>query len=547
MLDYFFQDEARKGLIDSFKRTISSNFLQIENPLIGLPTGTGKSHVIAKTINAALKIWPKLNIFVLVHDKRLVMQDYEKLTELNPLISCGLHCEGLGRRDLFNQVIFGSMKSVLNTYLKGGKLILPDLVLIDEAHLLSEEDETTYQQIFNFIKAVKPRLIVGGLSATLYRSKIGTLLENGIFNKIVSDYTSSENFIKLVRMGYMSPIKSKPTKISIDRNLLTLRGGEFSEKSSSNEVLKILHTALVESFAVYKEENRTAWLGFLPSIDRCEDAADILREFGVDAEVVHSKIKEKVADKRIADFKNGNLECLLNKNILTTGFDYPELDFCTDFDPTNSANKHVQKVGRLTRIAPRKNYSILLDYAGNIENIGPINDPIIPQKRSKTREPGDAPVRICERCGLYNRPGAKYCGDGSTPEESKSLGGCGIEFIFRVKISETASTKEVMQYREKIEYWEVEKVHYDRYQKSPESTECLRAVYYCANGKRVYQFISFSNRARGFVTSWWQQRSETPLPCSVSVALERIRGLRSPKSVKVDSRTKTPQLLDCIW
>lgn len=547
MLDYYYQDEAADAFIASFKRSIASGFKNIENPLVGLPTGTGKSHVIAKTINKVLQNWSKLKILVLVHDERLVKQDYDKLRELNPLISTGLHCEGLGRRDLVAQVIFGSIKSVLNTYLKGQKLIIPHLILIDEAHAVPEKEEAEYRQLFSFVGKTNPNIIIGGLSATLYRTKSGTLLESGIYNKIVLDYTSSENFINLVRQGYICPIKSKPTSVNIDRNLLCLRNGEFTEKSSGDQVLKILHSALVESFSIYKEEARTGWLAFLPTIERCEDAADILREFGVDAEPVHSKLKKTVCDKRIEAFRHGDLECLLNKKMLTTGFDYQALDFCTDFDATNSPGMHVQKGGRVSRIFPGKAYSIWLDYAGNIENLGPINDPVLPAKRSKTREPGDAPVRICEKCGLYNRPGARYCGDGATPEESKELGGCGTEFVFRVKISETASTKEIMQYQEKIEYWEVEKVHYDAYQKTPESTECLRAVYYCKNNKRAFQFISFSNKARTHTARWWQQRSETPVPCNVRIALQTVRRLRSPTSIKVDVRTKTPQILDCQW
>src|SRR5439155_5126133 len=96
--------------------------------------------------------------------------------------------------------------------------------------------------------------------------------------------------------------------------------------------------------------------------------------------------------------------------------------------------------GRLASIAasPKQNV-LVMDFAGNIKRCGPINDPIVPKKKGASK--GEAPIKICDSCGMYNHISARFCGG----EPYSTVMGCGAEFVFQVKLTKQASTQEVIR------------------------------------------------------------------------------------------------------
>jgi DNA repair protein RadD len=116
------------------------------------------------------------------------------------------------------------------------------------------------------------------------------------------------------------------------------------------------------------------------------------------------------------------LRAIVNKDILTTGFDHPPIDLIGMLRPTMSTGLWVQMLGRGTRpydwTNPQqyipgfefvKHHCLVLDFAGNTRRLGPINDPVIPLPKGKGRA-GDAPVKICGECGGYNHASAPVYG-----------------------------------------------------------------------------------------------------------------------------------------
>jgi DNA repair protein RadD len=159
----------------------------------------------------------------------------------------------------------------------------------------------------------------------------------------------------------------------------------------------ITYRALTE--AVQIGQSRRSWTAFASGIDHAIHIAEMLRgTFGIDAAEVHSKMPEKERDRRIEAYKRGELRCIVNKDILTTGFDHPPIDLILMLRPTMSTGLWVQMLGRGTRPYdpavhgylpgfPTKKYDCcVLDYAGNTRRLGPINDPVIPKpKGQRTR------------------------------------------------------------------------------------------------------------------------------------------------------------------
>jgi DNA repair protein RadD len=79
--------------------------------------------------------------------------------------------------------------------------------------------------------------------------------------------------------------------------------------------------------------------------------------------------------KRIIDeFKNGQIRVILQVNILSVGFDHPELDCIITGRPTASLSWWYQFVGRVTRIHPDKKDGLVIDFVGSVPKFGKVED-----------------------------------------------------------------------------------------------------------------------------------------------------------------------------
>ena len=82
------------------------------NPLIAMPTGTGKSIVIAMFLQSVFNQYPKQRVMILTHVKELIEQNVDKLITLWPFAPAGVYSAGLRRRDTFAPITFGGIASV---------------------------------------------------------------------------------------------------------------------------------------------------------------------------------------------------------------------------------------------------------------------------------------------------------------------------------------------------------------------------------------------------------------------------------------------------
>src|SRR5574344_422169 len=139
------------------------------NPCVVLPTGAGKSIVIAKIVSDAVTLWGG-RVAILAHVKELLEQNAAKVAALCPEIQIGMYSAGLGRRDTDNQVVVAGIQSVYN---KADELGPFDLILIDEAHLIPPDGDGMYQTFLQAEKAINPNVRLIKMTATPYRLKGG--------------------------------------------------------------------------------------------------------------------------------------------------------------------------------------------------------------------------------------------------------------------------------------------------------------------------------------------------------------------------------------
>lgn len=508
------------------------------NPLIALPTASGKTIVIAGFIYQVLQHWPAQRFIVGTHVKELIEQNARKLNEAWPHAPYGIYSAGLKSRDFMQPIIFGGIASMC----KDPKIFgHRDLLIIDEAHLVSPKEGSIYQEFIIGLRKTNPHLKVIGLTATKYRQGIGYITdphEGRIFTDICYDMTDIAGIGRLIAEGFLSPLFPRPTAVEIDVSGVGMHNGEFNQKAlqAAADKERITYAALQE--AMRYGQNRQSWLAFCSGIEHSEHVADMLRQFGINAAVVHSKTNDEDRTKRVNAHKSGELRCLVGNNVFTTGYDHPPLDFIIDLQPTMSTSKHVQKYGRGMRIFDGnltfgpKNDCIILDFGGNTRRLGPINDPVIPKLKGEAT--GEAPVKICEVCGVYNHTSARFCIS------------CGEEFALKVKFTKASGEDEIIRTDLPIvETYQVQSVFYYKHQSKTKPWPSLRVSYQVKeNFRRFDEYVNFENpKARHFAKEWWRRRHAAEPPHSVDEALTMVATLRVPVSIKVWINRKWPDIL----
>lgn len=500
------------------------------NPVVAMPTGTGKSLVIAELIKRILKEYESTRIIKLTHVKELIVQNFATLLEQYPLAPAGVYSAGLGRRDSSYPVTFAGIASVSRKADLFGHI---DLVLIDEAHLVGPNEKTNYQRFLGAIKRRNPRIKVIGFTATPYRLGQGLITDGGIFTDICYDITGFEAFNQLVAEGYLAPLTTKRTDKEIDLTGVSIQKGEFNQKELQHASDRVEITRAACDEMVAAGHDRKHWLVFGSGIEHVEHIADELRSRGISTCTVHSKMDDETRDANIRDFKAGVFQCCVNNTVLSTGFDFPAIDMIGMLYATTSPGRWVQMLGRGTRPCDGKTDCLVMDFAGNIRRLGPINDPMIPHRKGK--KAGSAPVRCCAVCMTYSHISVRICPS------------CGTEFPRQTKLKEVASDLEVMSLGRagpRVETFKVDHVEYVEMPGSADKPPTLRVRYTC--GYRVFSdFICLEHEGYASKRSrdWWRKRSLIEPPDTIREAVKRVRELATPAHIRVWINKRYPEIM----
>ncbi len=513
----------------------------VGNPVIAMPTGTGKSYVIAGFIQSVMRQWPGQRFLMLTHDKKLIEQNAQKLRTLWPSAPLGIHSAGLGDRDTAFPIIFGGIRSVLNTAKKGNAFGHRDLVIIDEAHMLSPKQTSGYQHAIELLSITNPNLRVIGLTATPYRTGLGPITQNGIFTDICFDITSRDNFVRLIAEGHLCFLKTKKTSVEIDVSKIKINRGEYDERDINAKLTDKLLNKIIDEI-IEQGSDRAKWLIFAAGIENAEKLNNILLNKGIRSAVCHSKLTETENDANQYSFETGKIQALVNNNMFTTGFDCPQIDLIAVIRPTTSVVLWVQMLGRGTRPAIGKSDCLVLDFSGNVRRLGPINDPILPQVRGNRLKPGSAPVRVCPECQCYSHLSAKFC----------DL--CGFEFPRQNKLTASASTEHVIAFdglHTGNEIYVVDKVIYSKYQK-PNKPPTVQATYFCGQlafkewicpEHDGYPKIKAKKWMQKRVSGPWNYYSEFTVDNFISMLNDEFL-TKTPKKIIVSKISKYPEIIN---
>lgn len=370
------------------------------HPCLELPTGSGKSHIIVALCKDAIQNWPETRILMLTHVKELIEQNAEKMWQHWPNAPLGIYSAGLKRKQLDQQITFAGIQSIRK---KANEVGFVDLIIIDEAHLVNHRDAGSYRTFIEDLKQFNPDIRVIGLTATPYRLGHGLITdEPALFQEIISPVLIEE----LIHKNYLAPLRSKATDLKVNVSGVHKRGGEFIESELHDAVAKFDSEGAVDE-VIRRAEGRKSWLFFCSGVRHAEAIRDILQDRGISAECVLGDTPKAERERILEQFKSGEITALTNANVLTTGFDHPDLDVIVMMRPTLSTALYCQMAGRGMRIKSHVDDCLVFDFAGVVATHGPIT--ALDPKKPNSTGPGEAPVKLCKHCQEINALAARFC------------------------------------------------------------------------------------------------------------------------------------------
>jgi superfamily II DNA or RNA helicase len=312
---------------------------QSGEPLIVLPTGAGKSLVIAMLVEQARKF--DARVIVLQHRKELIEQNAEKIQILLPDIKIGIYSAGLNSRDTEADVVCAGIQSVHSKAHEFGRR---ELILIDEVHLVSGKDDSMYGKFLADIRAINPRARMVGLTATPFRTGEGPICgKDKLFQRICYEAFTGD----LIREGWLCPVTNKPADATVDTSKIKRRGSEFVNSDMARAFDSGDKVELACGEIVAKCHDRHSVLVFSAGVEHAEHVAETLRT--LTGERVGLVTGDTMPIERVASlsaFKAQELRWLVNCDVLTTGFDAPCIDAIAVLRATMSPGLFAQIVGR---------------------------------------------------------------------------------------------------------------------------------------------------------------------------------------------------------
>lgn len=308
--------------------------------MLQMPTGTGKTHVLAAVVRDFL-IGRGGTVWIVAHRRELVAQIEETVGRF------GIDVEEGRVRVMSVQWLSRHWADVTDR---------PELVVVDEAHHAVAE---TYRVLWDQCPAAK----FLGLTATPCRMNRSGFTD--LFDTLITSWSIAEFIEKgyLSLFDYVSIRKGSEEQRLIDS--LEKRGadGDYQVKEM-NRMLNRDETV----GRLYRSMERFAGgrrgIVYAISIDHARRIADYFCRQGVTAVPIDSKTPMAERKRLVERFKSGRIRVLVNVDIFSEGFDCPDVEFIQLARPTLSLAKYLQQVGRGLRKAKGKETCVLIDSVG---------------------------------------------------------------------------------------------------------------------------------------------------------------------------------------
>src|SRR4051794_1158393 len=228
------------------------------------------------------------------------------------------------------------------------------IVICDEAHTaLGEKTSSAIRQWGG------PIFI--GMTAT------GALIARHVTD-LFPTQTSRFDLAQAARRGVIAPLRCirippGPGVRTIAK--VPLRRGEV-DTEFDQEMLAELLDQLPFNLAIadlYKTRfNGVPGVVYAAGVRHAYNVAEAMRQEGINAEAVSGETPKRELAEILAKYEHGDIDVLVNAQLLAEGWNSPRATICMHLAPTASKRIYQQRVGRVTRRHPGKEAGIVVDF-----------------------------------------------------------------------------------------------------------------------------------------------------------------------------------------
>ena len=360
-----------------------------------MPTGTGKTVLLASVVESFLREHSNCNVWIVAHRRELVSQIRETIERVFSKITPSLftlkegstsHPDPLSsgareetapprRSEPLHSKVGGPSKvspdclsaSAFNVPIKAVSIQWlskhydeieeePGMIVIDEAHHALAK---TYKEMWERF----PNAKFLGLTATPCRLNGKGFTD--LFDVLVQSWDVPEFISKgrLATYDFVSIKSDGMTQRLIDS--LQKRGADGDYQNKEMDMLlnkKPSIERLYRSLEEYGKDRKG--IVYAINISHAQKITKLYQEHGVKAIAIDSKTPAMERQQDIEAFKKGDIQVLVNVDIFSEGFDCPDVEFVQLARPTLSLAKYLQMVGRGLRVAKGKKNCVIIDNVG---------------------------------------------------------------------------------------------------------------------------------------------------------------------------------------
>ena len=318
---------------------VSDAFEHHRSVMVQMPTGTGKTVVLAELVKRLKMKNEGLKILIVAHRRELVGQIKATIKRMK-MDSRNITVESI-------QTISRRIDALD---------FIPSLVVIDEAHHALAK---TYKMMWD----AWPDARFLGLTATPCRLNGKGFTD--LFDVLVQSW-DIPTFIKekwLSTYDFVSIKSDGVTQRLIDS--LQKRGADGDYQNKEMDMLLNKRPSierLYQSFEEYGKDRKG--IVYAINISHAKKIMELYQEHSIKAVAIDSKTPAAERQADIEAFKNGDIQVLVNVDIFSEGFDCPDVEFVQLARPTLSLAKYLQMVGRGLRVAKGKKNCVIIDNVG---------------------------------------------------------------------------------------------------------------------------------------------------------------------------------------
>ena len=318
---------------------VSEAFEHHRSVMVQMPTGTGKTMVLAELVKRLMMRDEGLKILIVAHRRELIEQIKATIKRMK-MDSCNITVESI-------QTISRRIATIE---------FAPSLVVIDEAHHALAK---TYKMMWE----TWPDAKFLGLTATPCRLNgkgftdlFDVLVQSWDIPAFIKEkWLSTYDFVSIKADSRTQQLISSLKKRGAD--------GDYQVKEMDAVLNKRPSIERLYNCVMEYAHNRKGFV-YAININHARSIAEYYQSQGVHAVAIDSHTPVKERERIISSFRSGGLQVLVNVDIFSEGFDCPDVEFIQLARPTLSLAKYLQMVGRGLRPSKGKKNCMIIDNVG---------------------------------------------------------------------------------------------------------------------------------------------------------------------------------------